>query len=497
MDLSGRLFLAVIEEDNTQRVLFRVRPLLGEDGPIQQEELEAFGDDGYLRVVPDRHEQHTFKERMRELGTLCLINLKDTPPGLDKVRPNKNYAPLKGERNRFVIYSDAVNSLSSQTMYEVVADGRAATAGTAAYYLRKGGHIQGPYDQGTGEPVDALSCIAPDNNRLYAVSMPDGRERLFYWPQTALIEISYEAEQDVPQAEEAVEEESALPPQEPAVEAPQRSARMKRAVEALSQAVDRGLRRQRVAEPTEQPEQSPEVEPEQDFSPEDETQKPSRPYNAYEEAVDRLHETMSHAGYALERDSVANLLLRLLLFPGVGVTARYLPDARLAVRLMKQALSGAQPSGGQQGYAKVTAGQDAAPAPVPNDDPAAYWPEIHLDVRAGFDGALPDAPGAVFDAGQLRAEISAAMANVPQEALTLLEDAERTLSDAGHPLPLTLKHDLLRYLRIAPALLPGGINTAMDYVMCCQVIPFARRQGADVSLLRPLCTNMPLALALL
>ena len=41
MDLSGRLFLAVIEEDNTQRVLFRVRPLLGEDGPIQQEELES------------------------------------------------------------------------------------------------------------------------------------------------------------------------------------------------------------------------------------------------------------------------------------------------------------------------------------------------------------------------------------------------------------------------------------------------------------------------
>ena len=158
MDLSGRLFLAVIEEDNTPRVLFRVRPLLGEDGPIQQEELEAFGDDGYLRVVPDRHEQHTFKERMRELGTLCLINLKDTPPGLDKVRPNKNYAPLKGERNRFVIYSDAVNSLSSQTMYEVVADGRAATAGTAAYYLRKGGHIQGPYDQGTGQP----NCQLPE-----------------------------------------------------------------------------------------------------------------------------------------------------------------------------------------------------------------------------------------------------------------------------------------------------------------------------------------------
>ena len=151
MDLSGRLFLAVVEEDNTQRILFRVRPLLGEEGPVQQEELDELGDDGYLRVVPDRHEQHTFKERMRELGALCLINLRDTPPGLDKVRPNKNYAPQRGERNRFVIYSDAVRGLEDLAIYEVISEGRAAVAGTSAYYLRKGGHIQGPFDRNSGD----------------------------------------------------------------------------------------------------------------------------------------------------------------------------------------------------------------------------------------------------------------------------------------------------------------------------------------------------------
>ena len=63
MDLSGQIILAYLEEDDTRRVLYRVRPLLNEQGPISLEDLEAFGEEGYLRVAPDRQEQHSFKDR--------------------------------------------------------------------------------------------------------------------------------------------------------------------------------------------------------------------------------------------------------------------------------------------------------------------------------------------------------------------------------------------------------------------------------------------------
>ncbi len=183
MEFSGRLFLAAIEEDNAQRALFRVRPLLSNEGEIPQEEIETLSDEGFLRVVPDRGEQHTFKERMRGLGQLCLIDLRSVSAETNKVRNNKNYAPNYGERNRYVIYSDAIRELSEVEVYEVVAEGRAAQPDTLSYYLRKGGHIQGPFIASSTEPASPLSCIAPDNSRLFSVTMPDGREKLYYWPE--------------------------------------------------------------------------------------------------------------------------------------------------------------------------------------------------------------------------------------------------------------------------------------------------------------------------
>lgn len=460
MELSGRLFLAVIEEDNTQRVLFRVRPLLGEKGPVQQEDLDEFGDDGFLRIVPDRHEQHTFKERMRSLDTLCLINLRDTTPGLDKVRPNKNYAPQRGEHNRFVIYSDAVRNLEDVVLYEVISEGRAAVAGTPAYYLRKRGHIQGPFDRGSGEPVDALSCIAPDDNRLYAVSMPDGRERLFYWPQTALIEIpqaAIAAEQDVQQEEPAEAE--------PAPEAAEEAV----ADEAQPEAEAEASLEEAVAAPA--------------------------PEAPFEGAVDALQGIFVQAGYEMDRDDAANLLLHLLLFPGLRLTARYLPDARLAVRLIGQALGVGQAEAARLGYAKLFAAQDVQAQAKPAEEQAMLWPCILMEVRPGFGGRLPASPGAARDAAQLHAALQGEGQEIPVQATALLEEAERLLAEAGCPLPLTLKLDLLRYLRSAPALLSGGADAALDFALCCWLIPFARQQGADTALLRPLCEAMPRALA--
>ncbi len=215
MEFSGRIFLAAIEEDNTQRALFRVRPLLSEEGGIPPEDIDTLGDEGFLRVVPDRAEQHSFKERMRELGHLCLIDLRSVPAEISKVRTNKNYSPSAGEVNRYVIYSDAIRKLSVAEIYEVVAEGRAAQPDTVNYYLRKGGHIQGPFDAGSAEPAAPLSCIAPDNSRLFSVTMPDGREKLYFWPAPP---VSVKAAEEMPVQEKAVEPEEMEKPVEPADE---------------------------------------------------------------------------------------------------------------------------------------------------------------------------------------------------------------------------------------------------------------------------------------
>lgn len=183
MDLSGKVFLAYLEEDQTARALFRTRPLLGPQGLVGQDDVDAMQDEGFLRIVPDRNEQHTFKERMRALGGFCLINLRDVEEGLAKVRQNKNYAPARGEHNKFVIYSDTLNPLPEALVFEVVSENRAPGCATPQYYLRRGGRIQGPFARDGGEAVGETQSIAPDSVRLFAVQLPDGQEMLFYWPQ--------------------------------------------------------------------------------------------------------------------------------------------------------------------------------------------------------------------------------------------------------------------------------------------------------------------------
>lgn len=206
MDLSRSLYVAYIEEDDEQRSLFRVRPLLGTQGLVTQEDLDELGDDGYLRIVPDKSEQYTFKDRMRGLQPLCLIDTRAFGPELNKVRPNKNFG-VKGEEHHQVLYSDCIAQLNAIQLFEVVADPGLFPPLTPGYYLRKGGHISGPYDRESAEPMDALSCIAPDSDRLFALSLPVGRDRLFYWPldQVPLLAepvVAAQSETTVPPVEE-------------------------------------------------------------------------------------------------------------------------------------------------------------------------------------------------------------------------------------------------------------------------------------------------------
>lgn len=185
VDLTGQTILAFLEEDDERRVLFRVRPVLCAQGVINPEDLSEYGGEGFLRVAPDRAEQHSFKERMRSLGKLCVISLQGTPGAPFKVRPNKNYAPSRGESNRYIVYSDAVQAVPPGLLYEVVPEERCTAALTRQYYLRAGGRISGPHCPDGSLACPASQTLMPDCERLFYVELPDGTSSMFYWPMDA------------------------------------------------------------------------------------------------------------------------------------------------------------------------------------------------------------------------------------------------------------------------------------------------------------------------
>ncbi len=209
MDLNGQLVLGCLEEDNPQRGHFRIRPLLLSTGPVSPQDQASYRDEGYIRVVPDKNEQHTFKERMRRLGSLCVMDLRGSTKENGKLRPNNKYAPAKGEKNRFIIYSNAVSEIPEGAFFEVVADTKLQEAATAQVYARRGGRIHGPVSRDTGEELPEARRLLPDDARLFSISMPDGGTRLFYWPQT---EPAQEAPAPV-QPEQPEAEKAAEPPE--------------------------------------------------------------------------------------------------------------------------------------------------------------------------------------------------------------------------------------------------------------------------------------------
>lgn len=131
-EINGTITLAYVEEDNRQRVIFRVIPLCTREGNVFHGGAEDFPDEGSLRIVPDKREQSTFKERMREAGGLCAIQLASDGKELMKVRQNRNYAPEEGERNQYAIYSDVICELAEDGCFEVVEPGADASQALTA-----------------------------------------------------------------------------------------------------------------------------------------------------------------------------------------------------------------------------------------------------------------------------------------------------------------------------------------------------------------------------
>ncbi len=183
-EINGTVTLAYLEEDNKQRVIFRVVPLCTREGSVFSGDTVSFPDEGSLRVVPDKREQSTFKERMRELGSLCAIYLINEGKDLMKVRPNRNYSPDQGERNQFAIYSDVICEFAEDSCFEVVDAGVSADGAlTERVLIYKDKLLYGPVEKDNVASVapDTLKPFGNDRFLLHSISSPSIGSRRVYW----------------------------------------------------------------------------------------------------------------------------------------------------------------------------------------------------------------------------------------------------------------------------------------------------------------------------
>ena len=180
--INGTITLSFLEEDNQQRVIFRVVPLCTREGAVFREKTVEFPDQGSLRIVPDKREQSTFKERMRAMGCLCAIQLCSEGKELAKVRQNRNYDPGQGECNQFAIYSDVICEFSAEGVFEVFEDGADFSAAlTERVLLRRGKVLYGPVERDATVDGNAERPFGNENYLLHTVLLPDAQEHSFYW----------------------------------------------------------------------------------------------------------------------------------------------------------------------------------------------------------------------------------------------------------------------------------------------------------------------------
>lgn len=213
MNYDRSLIFAYLEEDNIQRAYFRVRPLLTMDGDVRQESLALWPNEGGLRIVPDRNEQHTFKTRMRTLGSYCVVDLRGQPAEAGKIRTNKNFRPDRGEVNQYILYSDTVHELPEHTFYQLVegkAEDYAALADkaiTPLFYIRQDDTLYGPVSKKIPEQPNPAKEAA---GILFEIPCPDGVNRcmLCIEPQKAVEVGEPVCEEVIPEQTVAQEEEA-------------------------------------------------------------------------------------------------------------------------------------------------------------------------------------------------------------------------------------------------------------------------------------------------
>ena len=171
-EMNGTVTLAYVEEDNRQRVIFRVIPLCTKEGLIFSNGSTLFPDEGSMRVIPDKREQTSFKERMRGLCGLCAIQIPDDGTESIKVRQNRNYNLALGEKNKLAIYSDMIYEFPQGNCFEVIPAGTTPQKVlTPAVLLEKGKMLYGPVatgDLATAE-VENLKPFGNDHFQIHTI----------------------------------------------------------------------------------------------------------------------------------------------------------------------------------------------------------------------------------------------------------------------------------------------------------------------------------------
>ena len=236
MNLDRCLLFSWIEEDNIQKAYFRIRPLLTSEGDVRAEADELWPSEGYLRIVPDLNELHSFKNRMRALGSWCAVDLRGLPADAGKIRTNKNFNPARGEVNQYILYSDTVKALPAHSFYRIV-DGQAANVADACaqaitplFFIREGDTLYGPVRRDEPTPPQPAGEA---EGMLFEIPCPDGQTRLILCmddapapevrpartPAAKPAAKAEPAENPAPSAETAAETAQADTPAEPAAPA--------------------------------------------------------------------------------------------------------------------------------------------------------------------------------------------------------------------------------------------------------------------------------------
>ncbi len=186
--LDGTITLSLLDEDNSQRMIFRIFPLCTKDGLIFGNRKQSYPDFGSLRIIPDKREQSSFKERMREMGSLCCVQLSSDGKELTKVRQNRNYDPNQGECNQYAIYSDVICGFEPSSVFEVFQENQPiSSALTENVLLQRGKVLYGPIQKDAAVDWDELKPFGNEQFLLHTVEDSDGNQRSFYWNPEAIV----------------------------------------------------------------------------------------------------------------------------------------------------------------------------------------------------------------------------------------------------------------------------------------------------------------------
>lgn len=199
MTLPGKVTIGYLEEDLPQKAYFRIKPLFVRGDGVFERVADArgeFPDEGGVRIVPDKNESSRFKARMRTLGRYCALDLRQHPTDNDKIRPNKNYNPDRGELNRNIVYSDVVTECRTEWMMEVVRAERTTEGivhailprrpGTRRVAVVLDGEVSAPWHAQAGE-AEGEYCFTRDTEAegfrkpvteagIYIVPLAEGEE---------------------------------------------------------------------------------------------------------------------------------------------------------------------------------------------------------------------------------------------------------------------------------------------------------------------------------